>query len=479
MGDGGQAGGDSAGSGAVRSSAGQLTTVFPSPIKQLVSCGTATGQGSNQSTFALLLDGSVWSIGGNGFGQLGNGSYSPSTTWIQISGLSGVQQLSAGAESVYALLSDNTVAAWGDNWFGQLGTGGTQNSVTSPAVIPGLSNVTQIAAASQQVYFLLSDRTVRALGRNAWGPENAPDGRGALGNGNTTSDVSTVPVVVSNLANVTQIAGGSSFGLALMGDGSVRAWGNNSSGQLGNGTTTSSAVPVTVSGSLLDAAALAANLASAYALRASGAIAAWGKNTVGQLGDGTTVNRSVPVAVTGVTDATQVAASGSSAYAVVSDGSVKAWGQNTKGELGDTTTTNRSAPVLRQRLERTVGLGAHDTGAEFLAHVRRHGESADHSLVAESGARGRERLGRCASDHRIHGCLRRRGSAVGIRQCTTVDLVGNDELVGIRDSHREPEHLGHARFVTDGHRKLPIRYGDDVGPHPRCECSGFRSESVG
>ncbi|MDU0344267.1 hypothetical protein RWH44_01005 [Microbacterium sp. KSW2-29] len=344
LGDGGQGGGDNPGTGVARTIPTQFLRSFPSPIVQVVSCGTGTGGGSNHATIVLLKDGTVWSVGGNGFGQLGTGGNSR-TTWAQVSGLSGVTQISAGAESVYALLSDGTVKAWGDNWFGEIGTGvALQSAAFTPITVPGVSGVTQIAAGTQQAFFLLSDGTVRAIGRNAWGSEATPGGRGALGSGSTTSDLSATPVTVSNLAGVTQIAAGSASGFALLSDGTVKAWGNNASGQLGNNSTTSSAVPVSVSG-LSGVTQVVANLDAAYALLADKTIRAWGRNSSGQLGNGSGSNSTAPVTVTSVTGAARLAASGNAAYALLGTGAIVGWGDNSGGQLADGSTTNRSQAV--------------------------------------------------------------------------------------------------------------------------------------
>ncbi|WP_298874877.1 hypothetical protein [uncultured Microbacterium sp.] len=344
LGDGGQGGGDNPGTGVARTIPTQFLRSFPSPIVQVVSCGTGTGGGSNHATIVLLKDGTVWSVGGNGFGQLGTGGNSR-TTWAQVSGLSGVTQISAGAESVYALLSDGTVKAWGDNWFGEIGTGvALQSAAFTPITVPGVSGVTQIAAGTQQAFFLLSDGTVRAIGRNAWGSEATPGGRGALGSGSTTSDLSATPVTVSNLAGVTQIAAGSASGFALLSDGTVKAWGNNASGQLGNNSTTSSAVPVSVSG-LSGVTQVVANLDAAYALLADKTIRTWGRNSSGQLGNGSGSNSTAPVTVTSVTGAARLAASGNAAYALLGTGAIVGWGDNSGGQLADGSTTNRSQAV--------------------------------------------------------------------------------------------------------------------------------------
>nr|WP_313949794.1 hypothetical protein [Frankia sp. ACN1ag] len=150
----------------------------------------------------------------------------------------------------------------------------------------------------------------------AWGAND----EGQLGNGTTVS--STVPVAIRNLSEVTAIAASSegNSGYALRGDGTAWAWGLNNTGQLGNGTDDTSLVPVQVSGStgLVGVTAISAGSFSGYALRADGTVWAWGSNFFGQLGHSTTPPYSLlPVQVSGVAGAEAIAGGGFSGYTLV------------------------------------------------------------------------------------------------------------------------------------------------------------------
>ncbi len=126
-------------------------------------------------------------------------------------------------------------------------------------------------------------------------------------------------------------------------DRQVRAWGRNDVGQLGDGTTTNRNTPVQVSG--LSGVIQVAGGNHSLALKSDGTVWAWGRNDHGELGDGTTTNRSTPVQVSGLTSVTQLVAGTYHSLALKSDGTVWAWGYNSHGQLGDGTTTNRSTPV--------------------------------------------------------------------------------------------------------------------------------------
>jgi RHS repeat-associated protein len=143
------------------------------------------------------------------------------------------------------------------------------------------------------------------------------------------------------------VEGGAGHSLAVKGDGSVRSWGSNWFGQLGDGTTIGRTTPVMVS-SLSGAIAVASGTWHSLALKDDGTARAWGYNYYGQLGDGTTVNSSVPVTVSNLSGGTAVAAGGHHSLALPIDGTARAWGYNVLGQLGDGTRTNRTSPVQPQ-----------------------------------------------------------------------------------------------------------------------------------
>jgi len=172
----------------------------------------------------------------------------------------------------------------------------------------------------------------------AWGDNYS----GQLGDGTTTER--RTPVQVSGLTDVIAVTGGEGHGLALRADGTLWAWGDNYSGQLGDGTTTERRTPVQVSG-LTDVIAVAAGGYHSLAVKTDGTLWTWGDNWSGQLGDGTTTERITPVQILGLTDVIAIAAGWEHSLALKSDGTVWAWGLNDEGRLGDGTSDGRTSPV--------------------------------------------------------------------------------------------------------------------------------------
>ncbi len=167
---------------------------------------------------------------------------------------------------------------------------------------------------------------VMGWGSNAWGQ---------LGNGTTKG--SDVPVATSGLSEVKAVAAGWQHSLALLRNGTVMAWGNNTTGELGNGTTTPSLVPVVVPG-LSGVTAISAGSNYSMALLSNGKVMAWGANNFGQLGMGNTANSEKPVAVPGLSEVTAIAAGMRISMALLRNGKVMVWGYNGPatqgGELG-------------------------------------------------------------------------------------------------------------------------------------------------
>jgi hypothetical protein len=162
---------------------------------------------------------------------------------------------------------------------------------------------------------------------------------------------------MSTPTGVVAIANGYDFYLALKNDGTVWAWNDNTFGQLGNGTNTSSATPVAVS-NLTGVTAIAAGNDFALALKSDGTVWSWGSNFFGSLGNGSSIHSNTPVQVVGLTGVTTIAAGGFHGLAITSDHRVWSWGWNGWGQLGDGTNTDSNTPHVISSLTGVTAIGA-------------------------------------------------------------------------------------------------------------------------
>jgi len=341
---------------------GQLDDSFtdrmaPVRIAGLPAVGSASLSALHAATVAD--DGTVWSWGYNDKGALGDGTTNRSGTPLQAHGLSGVTAVAAGGSHAVALKSDGTVWAWGDNGAGQLGNG--ERIFTTTALVPSGTGgaFSAVAAGGRHSLALGSGGTVAASGNNDYGQ---------LGDGTSVSHTTFQPV--SGIAGVVQVSAGYYHSVARKGDGTVWTWGLNYLGRLGTGPDVGDAlVPAQVT-ALANIVGISAGGGHTLALRADGTVWAWGENTYGQLGDGTTTARFFPVQVPGLTDVVEVAAGYDHSLVRKRDGSVWAWGSNYAGHLGDGTTTDRPTPAPVVGLKGAIQVSA---GNSFSAALTSDG----------------------------------------------------------------------------------------------------------
>jgi alpha-tubulin suppressor-like RCC1 family protein len=286
-------------------------------------------------TCGLTTGGSAYCWGFNGNGQLGDGTTTSRNTPGPVSGgLTFASVIAGEAHTCGVVTTGGTAYCWGRNDAGGLGDGTTTTRTTPVPVSAGLS-FGSVSPGSFHTCGVTTDGTAYCWGSNF---------AGQLGDGTTTNRTTPVLVLVSPGLRFASLTAGSTHTCGRTATGSAYCWGNNASGQLGDGTTTNRTAPVPVSGTLTFAV-LNGGGGVSCGVRTGGGGYCWGNNSVGQLGDGTTTNRSTPGLVSGALDFGSVSAGGGHTCAVTTGGSAYCWGRNGIGQLGDGTTTERLAPV--------------------------------------------------------------------------------------------------------------------------------------
>jgi alpha-tubulin suppressor-like RCC1 family protein len=312
--------------------------------------------GVNHSVF-LKSDGSLWSMGDNYYGQLGDGTITQRDTPVQIAS-NGVTAIAAGNYHSLFIKNDGSLWVMGTSFDGELGIGIYGDSITPSQIVT--SGVIAIACGQAHSLFLKSDGSLWGMGYNS---------HGQLGDGTTTNRYSPVQIVGSG---VTAITCGYNHSLFCKSDGSLWAMGDNGFGQLGDGTTNQRTSPVQiVAGGV---SAIAGGYSHSLFLK-HGNLWGMGGNYEGELGDGTRNDRHSPVQIahTGVnftTDVsghnlilvqfvcsriTAIACGGGHSLFLTSDGNLWGMGNNFEGELGDGTALGHHSPVQIVRSAPNIG----------------------------------------------------------------------------------------------------------------------------
>jgi len=349
----------------------------------------ATGAGYDH-TLAIKSDGTVWTWGRNDYGQLGDGTLVTRGTPLPVSGLADVKAVAAGMRHSVAVKNEGTVWGFGMNLFGQLGDGTNVNR-SVPVRARYLTSASAIACGQQHTIVVAGQHNDDLVANSdfATASRNAAATISVLANDYgllvdrplsissvTQGARGSVAIAGSTLVytcatdsyrgsdsfsySVTDGAGHSAtatVSVMVLRLGTLVGMGWNHQSQVGDGTTVDRSVPVPVM-NLTGVRGVAGGEMFSLALKTDGTVWSWGSNTNGYLGDGTTTQRSTPVKVSGLTDITAIASGELHSLALRSDGTVWAWGYGPDGQLGDNTATGRNTPVQVVGLTDVVAIAA-------------------------------------------------------------------------------------------------------------------------
>jgi hypothetical protein len=293
--------------------------------------------GGGLHTCAVTLSGGVKCWGSNQYGQIGDGTTDDRHTPVPVVGLqSGVVAVAVGASHSCALTAAGDVKCWGSNQYGQVGDSTTTDRTTPVAVIGLVGVPSAIASGGRDHTCVLTS----AGGAQCWGLND----HGQLGDGTTTNRGTLVPVL-GLASGVAAVAARGQHTCAIAFGGDVFCWGWNGNGQLGDDTTTDHATPVAVSGLPGNAVAIATGGSHSCAVATTGQLYCWGYNLFGQLGDASTTDRHLPVAVQQAASTAAISSRNAHTCLRTSAGQVKCFGSNQYGQIGDGTNTDAHVPT--------------------------------------------------------------------------------------------------------------------------------------
>ncbi|WP_421381678.1 cell wall-binding repeat-containing protein [Bacillus salacetis] len=378
-----------------------LFQFFPQPQSQAAETVLPNVEGGFSHSIALKSDGSILGWGSGKEGQLGAATASIENQPIQtfkedgevIFGFTAIQP-SKGNNHTYALHKDGTVWTWGSfNIYGSFTT--DWGLYWKPVQIPTatgapLQDVVQISAGMTHLIALKADGTVWTWGFNL---------KGQLGDGTFENRSTAVQVKHDNgtpLTNIISVSAGDQHSMALTADGNVWTWGGNDHGQLGNNTKTNSPFPIKVndqSGEILSGITyIAGGDKASFAISEDKTVLGWGFNEYGQLGDGSKVSRHFPAPVknadgTDFTDAKSLSIGGSFVIALSEEGNVYSWGRNQLGQLGNgkiEVANTVPEPIMLTDNTNLAGVVSIGTGWHHAFAVRKNGTVLAWGLNLES-----------------------------------------------------------------------------------------------
>ena len=284
----------------------------------------------------------LWTWGNNNYGQLGDDTLVNKSSPVQtISSGTNWKQVSCGFSHSLAIKTDGTLWTWGGNAYGQLGNNTLVNKSSPVQTISGGTNWKQVSCSGVNSGAIKTDGTLWVWGRNNYGQ---------LGDNTIVNKSSPVQTIYGG-TNWKQVSCSldpyfNNFTSAIKTDGTLWTWGGNGYGQLGDNTIIRKSSPVQTIAGGTNWKQVACGVYHTSAIKTDGTLWTWGYNIVGELGDNTIVNKSSPVqTISGGTNWKQVSAGNQHTTAIKTDGTLWTWGYNGVGNLGDNTQISKSSPV--------------------------------------------------------------------------------------------------------------------------------------
>ena len=316
------------------------STGIPTAVSGSLKFAGVTSGGGHACGWTVAKVAYCW--GSNGSGQVGvnadpsnpmPGMNSNVTSPQAVQGQASFTSVSAGESHTCGVTATGTAYCWGSNWSGQLGDGTSGTTRTSPAVVSGLLAFQNVTAGGMHSCGIVESGQAYCWGNNS---------SGNLGDNTTTARNTPAAVFDTGTYAKLSLGYGHSCGIKL--NGSLWCWGENYGGQIGDGTTAIATSPVLVTG-IPSSISLALGVSHTCSLDPNGRATCWGKNDSGQVGDGLGGVRPTPVKVSGTATFTSVIAGGWHTCGQTAAGVTSCWGWNAKGQVGDGTTIDRAAPV--------------------------------------------------------------------------------------------------------------------------------------
>ena len=290
-------------------------------------------------TAAIRQNGTLWAWGGNSDGRLGTNSVTNISSPVQVcGGFTDWCQVSAGNDHTAAVRTNGTLWTWGCNTCGKLGDITTVNKSSPVSVAGGFTDWCQVSDGPLHTAAVRTNGTLWTWGLGT---------TGRLGT-NSTVNRSSPTCISGTFTDWCQVSAGCAHTAAVRQNGTLWTWGCATNGILGTNSTVSRSSPVSVVGDFTDWCQVSVGFANSAAIRQNGTLWSWGANSLGQVGDNTTVAKSSPVSVVGgFTDWCQLEVGIGCAHtlAIRTNGTIWGWGSGANGRLGNNSIANRSSPV--------------------------------------------------------------------------------------------------------------------------------------